>query len=319
MVSSNYSNILPFIELGTTMGYIEAGYSVLDGVDASIMANLSNGALLLDVVDANQTVRTAFSQRMASLGWSAYSQTLRHHAIHTYDAVMAIGRAIEASSVGGPPATRSAVTSALFSSDYVGLSGNMSLDSRGFRLSGYLQELNNQYNTSGASSPSSNSTASLPLMTVATWTYEQGILTTLTNTTYSGGTTKKPNADVTYYGIGLIDSYALINPTPLYQYVVDLVNRDNANWMPTNTQLYLLPYDDGFTVTGAVQASLYEIDYAVTGVFGPLTSTLTLASQNVLGPFKIPQLSSTATNPSLSDKTSYPTFLRNIQSDDLRT
>lgn len=324
IVSSNLTNIQPFLDLDASMGFSDGHYILLCGPDPSVLSSMRLGTQLFQTNDANAATLASFPVTMSSHGYASFTgQTLRQHAIHTYDAVKAIGRAIEVA-VQAAPAVRALpanITAALLSSDYVGLTGNMSLDTLGFRAGGYALELNNQRSSTSALAPSSApSTPSAPMYPVVTvWTFEQGIYTQLANTTFLGGSTEKPNADVTYYSIGEIANFAVANPAPLFSFAMSLVNADNVNWMPVNTKLYLLPYDDGDSTTGAVQAAISFLEYHVTGVLGAMSSSNTMASQNVLGPFHVPELSSASTNPALSKKSSYPYFLRNIQSDNLRT
>lgn len=307
IVGSNASIIQPFLNLSDTSGFGAGRFSLLDGFPVAALASAPSGAQLLEIVDANITARQNFVNMMIGTpGFPAGSTELNltDHVIHTFDAVMAIARAIEIAETQTIPATRNNILQALNSSDYVGYSGGMNnKDSQGFRQNGYARILNNQ-----------NGQITIP------WVYEQGFLTSQSPVLYSGSTYIVPDAQMDSLVLGQLASLSNGGPpivTEVIQFAMDLVNA-NSTWMPPETRFVLVNYDDAESAVGEISGALVMHNAGVVGVIGATTSTLAIAGQSVLAPFHIPQFSTSATNAALSNKNWFPTFFRNVAPDNFQ-
>lgn len=307
VVGTDGTSLESFVNEAEEFQVIEGRYALFDGYPVSAITSLPNGSHVLDIVDANATTRASFVNMM--LGHAGFQlagglNNLSSHTIHVYDAVMAIARAIEVAELSSVPATRANVWQALNTSDYVGLSGSMHKDAQGFRKSGYGRILNLQ---SG--------------QIVVPWTYEQGVTTTVSPVLFMGSTYKIPDDQMKRLALGQLASHLGVqyDMTIAIQFAIDLVNENVSQWMPAENSLFLISYNDSGLTNQEVVAAIQLQLFGVTGVIGPETSPLALAAQGVLGPYGIPDLSPSATSSQLSDKTLYPTFLRNVQPDSLRT
>jgi hypothetical protein len=88
--------------------------------------------------------------------------------------------------------------------------------------------------------------------------------------------------------------------------------------LPPGKKISLLMFEDSMSPSQAIQLTVPLPNYGVVGVLGPVTSSLSIAVQNVISRYNIPQIAPGATNPSLSFKSQYPTFMRTCPPDDVQ-
>lgn len=307
IVGSAQTTIQAFADASEVLALGQGRYMLFDGIPVDSIYNLPNGSQVLDVVDANATMRASFLSMMTGqTGFVPQTglDALAPHTIHVYDAVLAIARAIEVAEASSIPATRASVWQALSNSDYQGFSGDMVKDVQGFRQSGYARILNVHDGN-----------------VIIPWTFEQGVATTLAPAVYLGDSYSVPKDQTIKIALAQLTSTlgSASDMRIAIQFAMDLVNANTSVWMPPNNEIFLMPFNDAGSTNQIVQNAIQLQLYGVAGAIGPKTSSLAFAAEGVLGPDSIPTISTSATNGQLSNKALYPSFLRVLQPDSLRT
>lgn len=93
---------------------------------------------------------------------------------------------------------------------------------------------------------------------------------------------------------------------------------NRANFIP-GWDLRATFYDDQRSVSTHVTGAISLLGKGVRAMIGGTSSSLSIASQNVLKPYGIPFLSGSSTSDALSSKSSYPSFYRTIAPDRLQS
>lgn len=272
----------------------------------SLPTPMPQGVLVVELQDAEATNTLAFTSLLQSLDSTQYpgtgpSATAASASLLAYDAVFALADAIDYANAHLGGVSRQSISAALHAlSTNVPFSGSLSFASNGFRNTQHAQILT----------------------AVATSTYEiamtyNGTMTQLAPPVFPGPKLAAPDASIQHYGLAML--WALsgvpIVTSPFLdlcaEYILYRINHV-PGLMPPNTWMDIFLLDDQGVPSRAVQNAISISQYGMISVIGDLTSTTTIAQQDVLSAFSIPQMSMTAADPTLSNKELYPTFLRDI-------
>ena len=250
--------------------------------------------------------------------WAAKTGITTTGAATTYDAVWAIADAITRLKTANTAVTRAALVSELKNTNENRFSGPFSFDSNGYR------EVQT-YNISNIFvKPTAASVATV--VTGFTW---DGTLHVGAPVRWPGSALTPTPGNILVYPVGFIsamyDSYNTMvandNVVPLTVTQHRLLTRfaqalaNSAVLAPHSVQISVPPLNDNGTVAGAVRISTTISQTTYVGMIATWDSPNTRIIQGVLSAYSVPQLSYSATDPTLNSRTTYPTLVRVNPSD----
>lgn len=230
-----------------------------------------------------------------------------------FDAIHMYGLALNGllNAAAGSVPSRMQIGTAMESMSYEGWTGVMSFDaSTGFRQHGHALVLSAGANSTYSALMSLDNTESnfTVIQPVPIW---------------PGNTSRIPDDQIINLPIAVVmtvDSYPLPFNTTLRQffsYAAAYINNVNYQYLPPRTQISLLIFPNS-SASDIILSAVPLVNYGVIGVLGAVSSTSSMLVQNVVSKYGIPQISPAATSPALSTKSTYPTFLRTVTSDDFQ-
>jgi ABC-type branched-subunit amino acid transport system substrate-binding protein len=278
---------------------------------ATIFDHAPPGTVFANQLDIAPGNETAFKNLMDTLPGADGISYIESG--HLYDAVKIVGNAIKANK---PSPSRANVRDSIAISNTYGYTGNIIFDSNGFRAGSWAQIVNTVQDTQ-----SGNVTHAFVFnWHGATQTFvEVGAQSAIT---WPGSTTIAPTSTEEVYNVvWLVDAAGLGLPQnvlpEILSYASDVVNNNiNTSFavsvIPAGHRMRLSTVDVGSTPQTGIPIGLAMANYGVHAVLTHGGSALDELLQNILSPFEIVQFASAATASFLSDKTKYPTFLRNV-------
>lgn len=255
---------------------------------------------------------------------------LQKDSMFVYDAVM-----MAASAIRGGATTSTALRDSLRTMVYEGATGSISYDASGHRKHQRFEILNQV--------PRANYSATIPnpynpystLSVLGTTRYTQPaflhdhngltvngpapIWPGFTYTPTPGNFTTWPIAfmsrlpSVPTYGVPMTRGDMILYG----RWIMDFLN-ERSGFLPPFTRLSMPPIDDSGTAAGAVRSAAIFPTFGFVGVVGSDTTEISVAIQNIVSAYSMPQISHGGTASFLSDKTDYPSFFRTVGSDNVQ-
>jgi ABC-type branched-subunit amino acid transport system substrate-binding protein len=236
-----------------------------------------------------------------------------------YDAVISVARAIERLIAAASAVNGANLISELDNTDFVGYSGPFSFDSAGV---GYREV--QTFNVSNVFQV----TPTRSVTTAFTW---DGILRTSGSIRWPGSGLNAPGGFTTIWPVGFISAmmdsradmintsvFVPLNTTAHRSFVRFAVEKVNE-LLPPTLRISTPPLNDNGTASGAVRVSTTISASSYIAMVGTWDSPNTKVMQGVLSAYEVPQLSYSASDPTLSNKGSYPTLVRISPSDIAQT
>jgi ABC-type branched-subunit amino acid transport system substrate-binding protein len=328
MTWKNTAAMMPFLyasEVATGLNGLTKAWIWMDVPDEFIPM-IPYGALICRPTPANATEMEDFLTRLRA-SESNSALTLEKHSMYVYDAVMVAAKAIK--NAGGTP-TASQVRDQLKTISYDGVTGRIEFRPNGHRETQRYDILNQvpraNYTTANIFVPSI--TAALmgsTRYTQVSFVHDHnGLSEALIPPIWPGRTFDPTPGNITTWPIAFMSR---LPATPTFgvpmtrpemvaygRWIMDFLN-DRSGILPPYTRLSMPPIDDSGTAAGAVKSAATFQSFGFVGVVGSDTTEISVAIQNIISAFSIPQISHGGTGSLLSDKTEYPTFFRTVGSD----
>jgi ABC-type branched-subunit amino acid transport system substrate-binding protein len=276
---------------------------------ASTVNNIPQGGLIL-----TQTAGTYANASDFSVSQLGGAVALKGSA-NAFDSVVAVGRAIKRLRDASTAVIPANVLTELENTDEHGYSGPLAFNAARYRS---IQT----YNVS-------NVALTTPVRTVrSVFTWNGALTSTFPTINFPGPTTIPTPGNVTLWPVGFIssmfDSYASmignntivpLNVTAHRSFVRYAVKRVNDLIMPIDSKISTPPLNDNGTINGAVRIASTVASDTYVAMVATWDSSNSKIIQGILSAYDVPQLSYSASDPSLSNKQIYPTLLRVNPSD----
>lgn len=247
------------------------------------------------------------------------SQWTQPGAATTYDSVTALAHAITRLKNAGTAVTRANVLAEFSNTNERGYSGPLSYDAEDRYRSVQTYNLTNVVSVSAT-------TQARVVRNAFTW---DGALSVAAPMVWPGSATVPTTGNVTVYPVGFIsaqyDNYSVMvnndNVVPLTVSQHRLVTRlasatvNNLILTPLGCQISVPPLNDNGTISGAVRISTTISQTTYVAMLATWDSPNTRIIQGVLSAYNVPQISYSASDPTLSSKDTYPTLVRVNPSD----
>jgi ABC-type branched-subunit amino acid transport system substrate-binding protein/uncharacterized membrane protein YgcG len=281
------------------------GWLCFSPIDHLHLHDLPAGVMVVHESEAPPDRLAAFEDLVHSLDPATYPGTgptaeLHEISILGYDTFNLVAAAIEAVKEASLPVTRANFLAQLRTILYQGSSGAIAFDSYGSRKYGTV-----------------NFDVSVGIANeLQTFLSFNGTIQSRFAPIWPGGSTTPPNTELQKLPITVLSQmdHGLQDPTLVaptikaYSYAISRLN--SLGVIPTGYQVVPYVYDHMDSSLSAVSTAASTLRIGAVAAIGSSVSRLSVLAQAILGGTKIPQISHSTTEPDLSEKELFPTFMR---------